>query len=330
MSNVGEAAKGILTKALAENIFIEKNLCFMNEGNKHSYNIFKLDIANVLTAAQDNPAIQTTTQRGAINRILTHVQSTNGFDPSDYHAYWLEFQPDGKFLWETLPTNIKFALEELFLGQAAEATEALLTIGDTDNGDAMDGLIPQLRNTGLTALNGTAVSATQTTANTAIAFRAHDAGTNDTLGVALTSQNVFSKFEILLKNQSKSMRKRANRKFMIGSATMDLLGEAQRLELTNKGVNITEAGVMRYAGFEIIENSSFPENDIMFCSMSGDMNSDAIQLGTSSSEDRNNVQVERVSAFSRSYGMVLQFAIDIYLVRPEEIVYYTDQTVSAI
>ena len=121
------------------------------------------------------------------------------------------------------------------------------------------------------------------------------------------------------------MRQRPNRKFMMSSAGIDLVREAQRLELNFKGVDVTEAGIMRYAGFDIIENRSWPDNDILFCSMSGDMKNDAIQMGTSMSSDFNNVTVDRLSNFSREYGMALSFALDIYLARPEEICYYTDQ-----
>jgi GTP cyclohydrolase I len=145
----------------------------------------------------------------------------------------------------------------------------------------------------------------------------------DNLGVALTTANVFQKFEILIKNQTKAMRTRAGRKFMVSHATADIIREAQRLELNFKGVDVTEAGIMRYAGYDIIENSSFPDDSIMFASMTGDMKTDAIQLGTSMSSDFNNLEVERTSNFGRLYGMLLTFAIDIYVVRPEEVCYYS-------
>ena len=83
---------------------------------------------------------------------------------------------------------------------------------------------------------------------------------------------------------------------------------------------------MRYAGYDIIENASFPDDTILFCSMTGDMKSDAIQLGTSMSSDFNNLEVERTSNFGRLYGMLLTFAIDIYVVRPEEVCYYSIAT----
>ena len=56
------------------------------------------------------------------------------------------------------------------------------------------------------------------------------------------------------------------------------------------------------------------------------MKSDAIQMGTSMSSDFNNLEVERVSNFGREYGMLLTFALDIYVVRPEEICYYQTGT----
>lgn len=325
MSNVGQAPVGILTKVLTENVFVEMNLAYMNEGNKDGYNVYKHDIANTLRARTANPAAsaEQTSRKQATFRQLSHIETMETFDPADYHNYWKEYQPSGVFQWEELPEKVKFTLEELFMGHTAIATEDLLTNGGA--GDPVIGLIYQLQDDDLTDLNGVAPTPTQVTQNSHICFRAHSGGSGDREGVALTSQNVFSKMEILIKNQNRSMRKRPNKKFMVGSATIDLVREAQRLELNFKGVDVTEEGILRYAGIEIIENPSFPTNDILFCSMGGDFVNDALQMGTSLSADFNNVTVDRLSNFSREYGMLLTFALDIYLVRPEEVCYYTDQ-----
>ena len=324
MSNVGNAPVGILTKALTENVFVQLNLAYMNEGDKGSYNVYKHDIANTLRARTPNPAAtaEQTSKKQATNRVLTHLESMETFDPADYHNYWREYQPAGTFQWEELPAKVKFTLEELFLGHSALATEDLLTNGGA--GDALLGLVYQLQDDDLTDLAGVEPTPTQVTQNTSICFRAHGAGTGDKLGVALTAQNIFAKMEILIKNQNRNMRKRPNRKFMVSAAAVDLIREAQRLELNFKGVDVTEAGVMRYGGFEVTENQSFPNNDILFCSMGGDFVNDALQMGTSLSADMNNVAVDRLSNFGREYGMLLTFAIDIFVVRPEEVCYYTD------
>ena len=228
--------------------------------------------------------------------------------------------------WEKLPAQVQFTLEELFLGHTAQAVEDQLTNGTGSGGsDPIVGLIYQLQDDDLTDLNGAEPTPTQVVQNTHICFRAYSGGTGDRAGVALTANNIFSKLEILIKNQNRSMRKRPNKKFMMSSAAVDIVREAQRTELNFKGVDVTEAGIMRYGGYEIIENPSFPTNDIVFASMGGDMKHDAIQMGTSLSSDFNNVTVDRLSNFGREYGMCLSFALDIFVVRPEEVCYYTDQ-----
>ena len=236
----------------------------------------------------------------------------------------LTLQPTGEFNWEGLPAPIQAALEELFLGSSAEATEDFLTNNTTS---LLVGLIPQLKSVLYTSLNGGVVTPTQVVNNTAIAFRAHGGGTGANLGVAITVDNVFEKLEILIKGQTKAMRKRASRKFMISHGTADLIKEAQRLKLNFKGVDVTEEGVLRYAGYDLVENPSFPDDTILFCSMSGDMKTDAIQMGTSLSSDFNNLIVDRVSAFGREWGMLLTFALDIFVVRPEEVCFYTTSTI---
>ena len=126
----------------------------------------------------------------------------------------------------------------------------------------------------------------------------------------------------MISKQTTAMRSRAGRKFMVNHTTADIIQSASRAE-TFKGVDITEEGIMRYAGYEIVINPAFPDNDILLASMTGDFKTDAIQLGTSMSSDLNNLEVNRLSAFGRQWGMLLTFAIDIFLVRPEEVCYYT-------
>lgn len=319
--NVGAKPVGILARALTGNIFIQQSLAYMNEGDKDGYNAYKHDIKNVLRARTDDPAssVANTSQKQNFKRNLAVVESYETFDPADYYTHWKEYQPAGEFQWEGLPTEVQSILEELLLGTSEEAAEDLLT-----NGTALvTGLVPQLKSTAYTNLNGAAATPTQNVNNTAIAFRAHSAGAGDNLGVVLTADNVFDKLEILIKYQTKAMRKRANRKFMISHGTADLIRTAQRLKLNFKGVDVTEAGIMRYAGYDLIENPSFPDDTILFCSMSGDMKTDAIQLGTSMSSDFNNLEVNRVSNFGRKWGMLLTFALDIFVVRPEEVCFYT-------
>lgn len=325
--NVGSAPVGVLARALTGNIFVEKSLAYMNEGDKDGYNCYKHDIKNVLRAYSSNPAsvVANTSQKQNFKRNLAIVESFETFDPADYHTHWREYQPSGEFQWEELPSEVQATLEELFLGTSAEAVEDELTNG---TGGLVTGLIPQLASNTLVSLDGADATPAQVVANNRIAFRASAGLAGDNEGVALTTSNIFQKLEILIKNQTKAMRKRAGRKFMVSHGTADLLREAQRLELNFKGVDTTEEGVLRYAGYDIIENPSFPDNQILFCSMSGDMKSDAIQLGTSMSSDYNNLEVNRVSNFGREYGMLLTFAIDIFLVRPEEVCYYTDQTIA--
>lgn len=328
--NVGRAPQGILARALTGNIFVEQNLAFMNEGDKDGYNAYKHDIQNILRERTDDPSAASananTSKKQTFKRTLAVVESYETFDPAEYHNHWKEYQPDGVFDWETLPKEVQSVLEELFLGSAAEAVEEMLT-NSTDE-DLVVGLLPQLLSVAYTNLDGGKATPTQIVQNTAIGFRAHGGGTGDSLAVELTPQNIFVKLELLIAKQPKAMRKRGNRKFMVSHGTADMLMQAQRLELNYKGVDVTAEGIKRYAGFDVIENPSFPDNTILFASMSGDMKTDAIQLGTSMSADFNNLTVQRINNFNRKWGMLLTFALDIFLVRPEEVCFYTTETVA--
>jgi len=327
MSNVGQAPVGVLARALTGNIFVEQSLAYMNEGDKDGYNAYKHDIKNVLRAYSANPAavVANSSKKENYKRNLAIVESFETFDPADYHTHWREFQPTGEFQWEGLPVEVQSTLEELFLGNAAEAVEDELTNGTSG---LVTGLIAQLSSNAITSLDGGVATPTQVVGNTSIAFRASAGEAGDNEGVVLTTANVFQKLELLIKNQTKAMRKRTGRKFMVSQGTADMIKEAQRLELNFKGVDVSDEGVMRYAGYDIIENPSFPDNDILLAPMTGDMKQDAIQLGTSLSSDFNNLEVNRISNFGREYGMLLTFAIDIFVVRPEEVCYYTTATIA--
>jgi len=75
--NVGGAPVGILARALTGNIFVEKSLAYMNEGDKDGYNAYKHDIKNVLRARSANPAntVANTSQKQAFKRNLVVAQS---------------------------------------------------------------------------------------------------------------------------------------------------------------------------------------------------------------------------------------------------------------
>tara|TARA_R110000822_G_scaffold161_1_gene696 strand:- start:2862 stop:3845 length:984 start_codon:yes stop_codon:yes gene_type:complete len=323
--NQGAAPMGILDRALTGNIYVEQSLAYMNEGDKDGYNVLKWDIQNVLEAYSDNPTFADGHQKANYKRALVKVQSKEKFNPASYEQFWRSYQPDGLFIWQELPTEVQSTMENLFLGSSVEATEDALTNGSS----TIVGLIPQYLSQDYTVLNGTSPTSTQIVENTTIAFRANAGGTGDNLGVALTTANIFDKIEILIRNQTTAMRKRKNRRFMINNATADIIGEAQRLNLNYKGVDVTEEGILRYAGYEFVQNTSFPDNTILFCSMSGDMKTDAYQLGTSTTADFNNLHVARISQFSAEYGMLLTFALDIFVVRPEESCFYSDQATIA-
>ena len=322
--NTGAAPKGILSRALTGNIFVEKNLAFMNEGDRDGYNCYKHDMETELRARSANPSSVSSTgaQKKDYKRNLTIVEDYKEFDPADYHNYWRQYQPTGVFQWEGLPIEIQYKLEELFLGSAAEKTEDLLLNGD---GTLLTGLVPQLKDATLVSLDGATPTPTQVVNNSHIAYRVH--GGSTVPAVALTSKNIFEKFEDLIAHQTPSMRKRPGKKFMVSNKTADIFRKAQRLELAFKGIGITDAGIMTYGGYEVIECSNFPDDTILFASMTGDMNTDAFQLGTSMSDDFNNVEVNKVSNFGRTWGMCLTFALDIFLVRPEEVCFYTTDTI---
>lgn len=322
--NQGTAPISVLSRALTGNVFVEKKLAYINQGDKGNYNCFKHDVRNVLRSATADPSsgITATNKKKTHHRVLQIVETFEPWLPSDYHQFWRSYQPEGPLQWEGLPVKVRTDLETLFVGSAAEDAENLLTNG----GQGITGLIPQLKNPALTSLDGGVATPTQIVENTHIGFRVH--GGSTVPAVALTSDNIFKKFELMIQNQTNVMLRRKGMKFMVSPRTLQIFREAQRLELAFKGVNVTEAGAAVYGGYELVVNDSFPDDTILFASMTGSMQTDAIQMGTSMSSDYNNTHTGRINEFSRQWGTSLTFALDIFLVRPEEVGFYTKDTIS--
>ena len=320
MSNVGQAPVAILTQALTENVFMQNNLC---------YNVWKQSMTGALRAISNSPMDNANAYGdGTVEfRTLGVVELAASFNPNDYKNFWLTHQPDGLFNYQTLPTEVQNTLTNLFLSHVAEQANDLLTNGDGTI-SSIEGIISQLTTGGITSLDGAEPTAAQREANLHIAFGAGAqiggvGATGDALAAVITSSNVFSIFELLLRKQNRSMRKRPNRKFMVAPSTADLVREAQRLNLNHKGVDVTEAGIMKYGGFEIIVNDDFADGDVVFASMGGDFKTDAFQMGTSSAADMNNLHVAPQGEFNRNWGMLVTFALDIYVARPEEVCIYS-------
>ena len=240
--NVGSAPLGILERSLTENIFVANNLAFMNEGDKDGYNVYKHDLSSVLKAFSNNPMDGATNslQKNNFRRHLTILEVAESFLPSDYHGYWREFQPTGNFQWESLPAQIQSSIENLILGSTAEAVEEVLTNGSQSL--KITGLIPQLLSSAYTELQGASPTSKQISDNLAIAYRRHKGST--TAATEITADNIFEILEELIAGQTKSMRKRQNKKFMISNYAADVLKKAQRTKLDYKGVDVTEEGEM--------------------------------------------------------------------------------------
>lgn len=330
MSNIGNAPKHILTDVLGSNIFESKKLAYMHEGDKNSVNYLKGGLNNTLRARSANPFASTSTDTTVMNsipRTLTIVESAHEFDPNSYKNYWRDYQPEGEFNFEKLPKKVQATLEQLFLSNVKSDLEGALTNGATG---VTTGIIPQLSANATTELQGGVATLAQMTANSAIGWRAKGNNQSGTSiqAVTLTSANILGKLQLLINGQTRVMQGREHKKFMVSFATANLMMEAQRLNLNYKGVDVTEAGVLKYAGHDVIINTSFPNNTILFCSMSGNPLTDAIQMATSKSKDLNSLKVGSPHGMGRTVGMVLTFAIDIYVVRREEVCFYTSTTLS--
>lgn len=141
--------------------------------------------------------------------------------------------------------------------------------------------------------------------------------------VALTNVNVAGEFDRGHQKIKASLRYDPKMRYFCSYLTYDLYTEYQRNVGTQpyKGIDVTEAGVLKFRGKEVVPVADFPEDTFYIAKALPTMESN-LWLGVNSTDDQNNLQIDRVAANSDNWFVKGKMKVDVNYVFPDEIVYY--------
>lgn len=141
--------------------------------------------------------------------------------------------------------------------------------------------------------------------------------------VAFTNVNIAGEFDRGFQKIKPALRYDKKMRYFCSYLTYDLYTEYQRNAATQpyKGIDVTEAGVLKYRGHEIVPVADFPENTYYIGKALPTMESN-FWMGVNSTSDENNLQIERLQANSDMWFIKGKMKVDVNYVFPDEIVYY--------
>ncbi len=103
--------------------------------------------------------------------------------------------------------------------------------------------------------------------------------------------------------------------------TFDLYTEYQRTTQTYKGIDVTEIGVRKFRGHNLVPVADFPDDTFFFAKGMPSMDSNLV-MGVNSSSDQNNIKIGPVNATSDLWFVKAKIKVDVNYIFPQEIVYY--------
>lgn len=136
--------------------------------------------------------------------------------------------------------------------------------------------------------------------------------------VTFTSANIVAAFESTYAGISAKIRKQPNFKFFVSHTTFELYATAQ-INQTDKGIDVTEAGVRKYKGIPVIA-LDMRDNTILGAVGSNGLDSNLV-IGMNSMED-SYIQIAKLQANSDVMFFKLIMAVDTNIVKPEETILY--------
>jgi hypothetical protein len=272
----GEAASNFIVKAAIGNEIVQGGHVYVKDGIKKSYTIPRLTVGSVI---QDRVATPTTST-GTITvdgRTLTpeDYMVYTEFNPRDFEDHWAAVQLNPTLIDRRLPVTAESVIIQEVMkshnqwlgGAIMQGSKALST-----NLKYFDGLI------------------TRAVADSAVPKVASP--------VTLTAANIEAKLEASLATVPAAVLYDPKLKVFVSYKTAQLWEQAQRAA-GFKGIDNTMAGLMRFAGRQMVYLFGMPDDCIFWAKGSADLTSN-LWVGMNSQDDAT-VQIARLQANSELY-----------------------------
>ena len=281
----GEAASSFIVKSTIGNEVVQGGHVYVKDGIKKSYTIPRIVIGNVIQDRVATPATSVGTPT-IDARVLTpsDYMVYTEFNPRDLEAHWQATRLNPTLIDRTLPVTVESVLIQEVMKSHNQWLGQALMVGNTalaSNLKYFNGLITRAK--------------------------ADATVPKVTLPVALTVANIETQLNASLLNCAAAIIYNPKLKAFVSYKTAQLWEQAQRAG-GYKGIDNTQAGLMRFAGRTIVPLYGMPDDTIFWAIGSADLSSN-LWVGMNSLDDAT-VQIARLQANSELYFIKMLMKVD--------------------
>ena len=281
----GEAAAQFAVKAVVGNEIVQGGHVYVRDGIKKSLTMPRLTVGNVIQDRKPTPD----TSLGAINvdgRTLVPADYMiyAEFNPRDFEQHWYATLLNPTLIDRHLPATIESVVIQEVLKRHNEYLGLAILQGNTAS------------LTNLKYFNGIITRAKADVLVPKVASP-----------VALTIANIGDKLQATLDAVARAVLYNPGLKFFVSYKTAQLWESYQRTVLY-KGVDMTAAGIMRFAGRTIVPLNGMPDDCIFLAIGKADASSN-LWVGMNSTDD-NTLQLQRLQANSEMYFVKMLMKVD--------------------
>jgi hypothetical protein len=323
----GTFANTMIVRTTLDMDTVEKGCIYVIDGIKKYYSIPRLDVTSFVQARMATPV---SAGQILVDRTVLKPQDYMvylEFNPRDYETHWFSYQLNKNLLDETLPETAESFTVYQLLRRLGEWNERALwrsrlvfnpenpnyvtaaSVGQlaTDQQyQYFDGLMVKMLadNTVLQVAGAVTITATYS-------------GTNG-----------FYPFEQCLNLVPEALLFKYGKegvKFHINASTQLAYESFLTFQMQYKNNDATERSINRYRGYEVVVCKGIPSNSVICCISRPDIDSNLF-LGLNSTDDENNIQLQKVQNNSELYFIKLLLKADPSQGYGDQLVLYTTLT----
>lgn len=323
----GTFANTMIVRTTLDMDTVEKGCIYVIDGIKKSYSIPRIDVSNFVQARQATP---NSVGSILVDRTVLTPQDYMvyvEFNPRDYEQHWFSYQLNRNLLDETLPETAESFTVYQLLRRLGEWNERALwrsrlvfnpsnpnyTLATSVGQLATDQQFQYFDGLMVKFLNDSTVIQVQSP----VAITATYSGSN---GFYPFEQSLALVPEALLFKYGKQ-----GVKFHVSAETQLAYESFLTFQMQYKNNDATERSINRYRGYEVEVLKGMPLNTVVTCISRPDIDSN-IFLGLNSTDDENNVQLQRVQNNSELFFIKLLMKADPSQGYGDQLVLYTTLT----
>lgn len=313
----GTYAPYLINKAISGMDTMKKGVVYVEDNIKKIHTIDRVDITNPLGVRQEQP-----TDDGQFGFVIDgrtlipgDMQAYREVNPRDLENTQFAKDLSDTILARQVPPSLQAQLLQLLLNRSAEQIESGLWMASTAYQGKFAKGDPQYQ---LQFFNGFM----QRMVNDPLI------NLSSISPVTITASNIFSILDDLITQASTKQKalitdenSYEDMKFLMDVITWNIYTQACR-NAAFKGLALDESGTPKWGGWRVERLAGMPSNTIVFCRASDNAKVSNIWVGMNSSKDWD-LQFDRVTNFSESFGMLAKWKWDVNYGWPDEIFLYT-------